>query len=156
MNMRNNKLSAFTVMELLVVLILSGLLMSVVAGVFYNLQTYRTELNGKADPINNRKKVNYLLVSDIEKSAVLKMDGKDLACVSRTDTVFYSFNEEFISRKQQIELDTFQIVNEITKIKNIEGLLTSFELTLVTEGGIESTYFYQKEYGVAQFFNTDQ
>ncbi len=50
--MNNLRFKGFTLLELLIVLILTGILMSLVSGVIYYLFVYHKQIESKALPVN--------------------------------------------------------------------------------------------------------
>jgi len=154
--MSKGDIKAFTIMEILVVLILSGILMAVVGGIFYNLQLYKDTLEQKAIPVNNQQKIEYLVASDIEFSQSISMENNELICIRERDTITYQFGDTFFERVQSTIRDTINVNCEVTKIVETEGLLSSFELIVTDEFNGSNSFFFSKTYDVAQYFNLEK
>ncbi|MBC7488003.1 MAG: prepilin-type N-terminal cleavage/methylation domain-containing protein [Cytophagaceae bacterium] len=106
-----NKVKAYTVMEMIVVMIISSIVITMSYAVF----TRVVLLNHKVGDIY-RKNYNVILfnrlmtVDFVNSEQVLK-DAYGFSCVYKDHTVFYEIND-FLSRKQSIVTDTlFSLTN---------------------------------------------
>ncbi len=103
-----NSLLAFTLLELLQVMILVAVLMTLVGGTFYYFSTYHLQLTDRLDATSEINQVHRLLQRDAGQYRTFDFENARLVFSTDTDTTAYVFGEPIV-RQQGIRLDTFQI-----------------------------------------------
>lgn len=146
------KLNGFTLLELLIVLILTGILMSLVSGMFYYLFVYQKQVEDKSAPVNTIHRLDYLIRLDMDRAETLSFGSGVLTARLPGDTVSYQFGEESIVRMQRSVTDTFSVAGTVGKLVTREDLLVSFELSLAFGPGTGVRHFYEKQYDQSEFY----
>ncbi|MEL7148835.1 MAG: prepilin-type N-terminal cleavage/methylation domain-containing protein [Bacteroidota bacterium] len=147
---KREKLPGFTLLELLIVLILMGILISLAGGVFYNLNTYRLQVERRSGPINATSRLEFTLRNDVEQAKELNIEDQVLSCYRMTDTVTYVVSTDELIRTQAGLVDTFQLESSISKVMVTNQRLRQFELSLTDQLGRTYHYFFSKDYSVAE------
>lgn len=154
--MKNKKIKAFTLVELLVVLILSGVLASLVGGIFYYLFVYQQQIDRKPVAVNSMQQLDYLLKKDFDQSEKLFLEGRSLQCINKQDSVNYTFEGSAVIRQQSIVVDTFRISADPGRIEKVGNLLKSFEMEVTDKQNRKVRHRYEKIYGVATYFELNE
>lgn len=143
------KLKSFTLIELMVVMLISAIVIVLAGGVFYNLSQYKVHLNAKAIPVNNMAKFRYLLELDNMRSEKVEVNG-DTLIFSGINSSTYLVLDTVVIREQGNLIDTFQIVSGLTDIKMEEGLVESCNITIRDHHDRESNILLTKYYSSEQ------
>ncbi|MGB3468380.1 MAG: prepilin-type N-terminal cleavage/methylation domain-containing protein [Cyclobacteriaceae bacterium] len=146
------KLPGFTLLELLIVLILTGVLMSLVSGTFYYLFVYQQQVEKKSIPVNTAHRLDYLLRLDMDRAVDIKYTDREMIMNLPQDTVTYVFGDEMILRGQSTVADTFAITGAVKHVVIQNDQLLSFELTLAMQPGSTIAHFYRKAYDQTTFY----
>jgi prepilin-type N-terminal cleavage/methylation domain-containing protein len=106
----DTKVQSFSLVEMLVVLVLSGIVLSILYFAYYSISTYQFELVAKVDKQEELGLLFYSLKRDIDRSYMLrKRDQFAIDCYSAPEKVdvSYYFVEPNVVRKQLERTDTF-------------------------------------------------
>src|ERR1044072_3609062 len=112
MRLLNHKVASFSLVEMLVVLVLSGISIGIIYFAYYTLSTYQITLSRKYNDLNDRNTLYFSLKKDIERSQQVTVFGEsDLYCLSPHEnlTIQYSFSSTYSIRRQAGRVDTFHI-----------------------------------------------
>lgn len=154
--MKHPKFKSFTLLELLIVLILTGILMSLVSGIFYYLFVYHQQVERKALPVNRIHQLDYLLKRDIDKASKVLLENHVLECRNWRDTVVYTIESNYVIRAQNTVVDTISIKASIDKIVKAGIFLKSFELSVEDNQNRKISHYYEKIYGVSTYFELNE
>jgi prepilin-type N-terminal cleavage/methylation domain-containing protein len=105
----NHKVRAFSLIEILVVLILSSIVVSIIYMGYYNITTYQANLLRKQQRLENISRLYFLLRKDIGRSEfVFATSDSALGCrLAGGDYISYSFESVIVTRTQNSITDTF-------------------------------------------------
>lgn len=123
MSRLKTKLSAFTILEVIIVMLLISVVMAMAYAIFFMVSSYEAKMN-----MNNESQNEYLLASavfrrDIENADYLEIGAdSSLACVSSQKNVNYRIIDHFfmrtvdglsdtLLRKKEMQLSFVQIAN---------------------------------------------
>lgn len=118
------RVQSFSLVEMLVVLVLSGIVLSILYFAYYSISTYQFTLVHKVDKQEELGMMFYTLKRDVERSHVLRIqDQYVIDCYStpeQLDVSYYFFAPDVI-RKQMERIDTFhcQIANPLFFFQSI-------------------------------------
>ncbi|MFN3402664.1 MAG: prepilin-type N-terminal cleavage/methylation domain-containing protein [Cytophagaceae bacterium] len=152
-----NKIKSFTVLEMLIVMLLSGITISAAYAIFsiffikYNSFNHTSEENYKIMLLQK------LLKEDIDKAEKILKADNGFKCIFPQKTTLYTFEKEYILR-QSIVSDTFYCkVNEFNCYFGKEEVLEGGLIDRVN-AGIEynknkMNLYYQKQYAADQLIN---
>lgn len=122
------KLQSFSLVEMLVVLVLSGIVLSILYFAYYSISTYQFALVRKADKQEELGLMFYTLKNDVECSTILRMREQNIIDCYRTPEqldVSYYFDAPNVIRRQLQRIDTFHC--------NIERPVFSFQGVIATD-----------------------
>ena len=108
--MPKSKVHSFSLVEMLVVMVLSSFIVGVIYFTYYTVNSYQITLTRKYALNEERSSLYYLLKKDFDKSAELRtVHMNELGCYDLTGraNALYFFNDEFVWRKQGTRVDTF-------------------------------------------------
>jgi prepilin-type N-terminal cleavage/methylation domain-containing protein len=111
----NLKIRSFSLIEMLVVLILSGIISGIVFFCFFTVTTYEINLSRKLDNVNDATILYSNLTKDIKRCQLLRVDNNFLRCTYSENSrmVSYEFFPEYVIRKQIDRLDTFACLSDV-------------------------------------------
>ena len=146
-------LKAFTLIEMVVVMLLSSVVMGIVVSSYQIINKQLLFFRKGSSELLEQARLKTLIGKDFIKSDKIYSISNGINCINGTDTIAYSFNENEIIRSFQTVLDTFHInVTEsiiillydwdATKYPLISDLILS-----VTHKKKERNFHYNKTYG---------
>jgi type II secretory pathway pseudopilin PulG len=163
--MKRGRLPAFTILELVLAMLITGLLIGMAFSVVTMIIGIHRDFNEKNEAMAKVLLLDRLLKKDFRQAKVIQMKGEQILFVRAADTVIYQMTAVEVLRKQQALTDTLAIkVNDLrlyfdkhevinysdgTEEKMIDGL--GFRLLLKTK---ELQFNYQKMYSAQDLFNT--
>lgn len=101
------RLNAFTLQELLIVMILSGILL---ATAYYGLrmvQQYHHQFSASSERTLRYQTLQRLLQQDFDQAFRIEASQETIHCFHEHKTIHYRFSPEHIVREQGVQLDTF-------------------------------------------------
>jgi len=103
------RIEAFSLIEMLVVLILSSIIVSIIYFMYYTVSTYQLTLIRKQRKSEDLATLYFLLRRDVDHAKEIVAFSEDEIETTRTDaqSVLYSFDSAFVLRKQLTRIDTF-------------------------------------------------
>jgi prepilin-type N-terminal cleavage/methylation domain-containing protein len=107
----NRKVESFSLIELLVVMVLSSIIVSIIYFSFYTVSKYQMTLASKLNGFNDVSELYFLLKKDFERSkTILSADNEHLRCIIERKgiDVEYTFLADNIVRRQTNRTDTFK------------------------------------------------
>ena len=104
---------AFTLIELLIVMVISGILLGIAFLMFQitQHQFVKFEENGNSALVMDN--FNRLFHHDLETADFWQIQGQEVVCITKKNTIYYNFNTNSIVRSfsnSSINSDTFSIV----------------------------------------------
>lgn len=130
------KLKAFSFLEIMVAIIISGMVISTVytAYVFTYKQFFKfTSIKAE---IRNYFEFSQVFNTDFEKAkAIIKIDEQEVEMQWLNNRVAYEFDENFILRTVDVHVDTFFLINSDLEFKLIDeskedGLIDYLRITV--------------------------
>jgi prepilin-type N-terminal cleavage/methylation domain-containing protein len=107
MNLLKISVKSFTLVEMLVVLVLSSIIVGIIYFIFYNVNTYQLNLMRKQQQIGDMNTLFFTMKSDAERCEHIDALNP-YEVVFRGDIhVAYVFGDKFVLRKQDSRLDSF-------------------------------------------------
>ncbi len=152
--------NAFTLIELLVVMVISGILLGIAFMMFQIIQQqfFKFEENGNSALVIDN--FNRLLQNDLQTADFWQIQGQEVSCITKNNTIYYKFNTNSIIRSfanSTIDPDTFDIANkDFTCYFNRKLVYNNVadECSLLLLFGKEWIPInYQKEYSAQQLMN---
>lgn len=125
---RDMKIQSFSLIEMLVVLVLSGIVLSILYFAYFGITTYQLRLVRKVDKQEELGLMFYTLKSDVERSTILRLREQSIIDCYRTREqldVSYYFDAPNVVRQQLHRIDTFHC--------SIERPVFSFQGVTVTD-----------------------
>lgn len=122
------KVQSFSLVEMLVVLVLSGIVLSILYFAYYGITTHQINFARKINIQEDRGLMYFTLKRDVERSYLLRMRDKySIDCYRSAGQldVSYYFDAPNVIRKQIERIDTFHC--------NIEEPLFFFQGKMVTD-----------------------
>lgn len=113
---KNNSLPAFTLLEMIMVMLLSGILLGIVYFGLNIAQTYYNDYASEKEHLKKVHLVNNLLERDFIFSELVAGEPGSISCVYQTYEVKYTLNEEYIVRTQNFAADTFFLKSNNLKL----------------------------------------
>lgn len=146
----NRRISAFTLIELTVVMLISGFLFGIA---YFSLQLFQNRyqhFSVETEKLMEIGRLTYLLNNDFNQAQVIIADREDIVFQMDSSTVHYQFLPEYSLRKQQsVVTDTFWIVSE-GKRMHLLGKEKVSETGLIDE--LEFGYTYHEEPYLFHFY----
>lgn len=164
MNLINKKIKAFTLLELIVVLILSGVVTLMAYYMLNVTRSYYHKFNEKEQSISTLSKLAMIIDQDFHKANTITGGGSIVSCNFETHEVTYQFLSAYAVRSQSIVQDTFYLTINDMILKRIDERHTTIngmsendlvqELQLIV--GLEDSVFlhFKKVYSASTLFQT--
>lgn len=108
---KTNSLPAFSLAEMLVVMLLSGLAAGIVYFAYYTVNRYHLDLTRKSELVSDVHSLQYLVNRDFERCEYVSCTTAGFMCLSRDSAVNseYHLLAEGIVRNQVSRSDTFHV-----------------------------------------------
>ncbi len=160
-NWRNRQLRAFTILEFLIVIMLSGI---VVTTSMYLLNFFQNGFNKKLQyesAITDMEAFNNLLNHDIRNATILELDGFGNLRIANhnSSTILYALKGEKLFRDSESLNDIYNITFEGIdcyfegKLVERDVLVDYFMLRLLDTFGKPHKLTFIKQYGKADLYN---
>lgn len=122
--MSQSRVQAFTISELLVVLVVSSILMTAALGIYSNLSRYQLRLKERVSTVTGINRVNFLIQRDLSRFPDMKLASNTLTVGD--GTLAYYFFEDSVVREFQGVSETFFVDCLISEVD--DQLKLSYEL----------------------------
>jgi len=162
--MINRKLNAFTIMEVTIALLVSGILIAIVYVAFAVVSNSYHGFLAKNGESANIAQLDLLLNRDFRRASLITKTDSGLFLKNSNDSTSYIFNSNYIVRKNGIT-DTFKVnitrTNMYFEQQSLEATSDmpdnridelEFDLLLHQE---KMTFHYYKQYSSADLFKQD-
>lgn len=156
MTVLNHKVAAFSLLEMLVVMVLSSIIVGIIYFAFFTVTVYQKTLENKYQHIEDINFINSGLTNDFDRSdSIVMLNEQEIICyLKHTNTnVQYSFFNSTIYRRQDTRIDsTACTVSGVQMLfRNhtvIKGIIDEVRLeTILLEGS--ATLVFYKPYDAA-------
>jgi len=156
MRMLNKKIKAFTIAELLVVLVISGIVISlsmlILNLVHKQISSIRTNTN-TATEIRMLEKA--LLVDFNSHHLTYDVKQQQLYCISPIDSVYYKFTNEYVVRNvDTLQVPIYTTVSYLNGVSTTHSDIDALELQLSKENSTKKLFIYTTK-DVAFYLNSD-
>jgi prepilin-type N-terminal cleavage/methylation domain-containing protein len=110
-----SRLSAFSLPETLVVMVLSSIIVSIIYFSFQTISSYQVRLTNQKQQAEDAGTLYYLLKKDFQQSVSVKaLDDDRMKCEYWNDAnVVYIFQTEYVLRQQSERMDTFRMAFDV-------------------------------------------
>ncbi|MBT1705383.1 prepilin-type N-terminal cleavage/methylation domain-containing protein [Fulvivirgaceae bacterium PWU20] len=107
--MLKSKTNAFTLVEMLVVLVLSSIIVSIIYVAYFTITRYQVDLSRKQKRSEDLTSLYYLLKRDIHSSVNIEaVNDLSLNCSGKIN-ILYQFTSTYTVRMQESRVDTFYV-----------------------------------------------
>lgn len=107
----NHRAPSFSLVEMLVVMVLSSIVISIIYFTYYTVTTYQASLTRRYASVDDRSRLYFLLKKDFDDGYDIRTVHENELVVSKIEgdtPVYYFFDREFVLRKQHFRQDTFR------------------------------------------------
>jgi hypothetical protein len=107
----SRKVNSFSLIETLVVMVLSSLIVSIIYFSYYTVSKYQMNLSSRLIDFNDKSELYFLLKKDFDRSKKIEaIDEESLRCnIERKGVeIQYIFSSSYIVRMQDGRVDTFK------------------------------------------------
>ncbi len=155
-----SKLKAYTLMEILVALVISGLLISMASMLFLTIKKDVLEEQNRQEMGHRMLRLISFIEKDFDDAREITYNGGALKCFKKeTSFSSYEFHNEYIIRRSQFRADSFSF-----KVNNIEcnylmddpPMVAYFSFSILDVKGVEKSYNFNKEYTKSLLFDKTQ
>jgi prepilin-type N-terminal cleavage/methylation domain-containing protein len=151
-----SRVPSFSLIEMLVVMVISSMMVGVIYFVYYTVNSYQVSLTRKYSEVENVNSLYSLLTNDFDRSEYIEATTvNELTChVQYSGTkVSYSFFSNYILRKQESRVDSLACPSNsvafLFQQKNTEsGLIDELKIETLFFGGMTKLVFF-KQYDAA-------
>ena len=157
MNLIDKKLQAFTLLELIAVLILSGIITLMAYYVLDITRSYYHKFQQKENSTSALSRLAMIIDQDFQKAKVITGDNSKVIFYFQTHQITYQFMSSYIVRSQSNVQDTFHLIIHDIALKTVSGKNNNkdnpvHELQLVA-GSRDSVFFhFNKNYSAETLF----
>ena len=137
---KSSRLSAFTLFELLLVMILISIVVTILGSALYNVNGFHKRLKDRVDRVATFKEFNYAINRDFNRMKFYEITGDRLIFTDGVDSVFYSFGNKII-RQQSVRIDSIPLEgtlffnDSITTVRLLVGdRVTQIRLPSISSG----------------------
>lgn len=112
----NRKVASFSLIELLVVMLLSTIIVGIIYFSYYNVARYQLDLTNRFTRLNDFSTLYFLLKTDFDRGKTINVENENsirIQVPKRGMSVLYEFNTGYVVRRQGAGLDTFKCPVEI-------------------------------------------
>lgn len=152
------KIRAFTLIEALITLVLSGVIISVCGAILMQYTGLFEMYKNKQDDSANRMECYWIICLDFERSVLVSGDESELKFEQKDGkTVVYAFYEDKILRNTEVQSDTFLLKSEIKELGFIDEYKKYLnKCVLILKEENQQVWSFYKPYSNAVLFNNDQ
>jgi type II secretory pathway pseudopilin PulG len=154
--MLGHKLNGFTLLETLIVLLLTSMVVSLTFAYFSAFQKYMRQNISTSAYETNILRFESLINYDLERFDEVSVDNWDNLLLGKEKEITYKFNDHYIIRYQESSQDTLKIEDleyEYIYMKKHPALLSALKLDFIDLSGRNHNYYFYKEYSVKARFN---
>jgi len=160
---RKRKIQAFTIMELMIVMVVSSIVVAAGAKCFEIVQRQMHSIRQNMDIVEELNQLKYILERDAFKAREIRRNDRQLNFVGDTLTVEYQLSETQILRKHLGLTDTFRVaVSELGSraSRPYEAMLDTSLVEQVwftgTTAGPKEKFLIHKSYAAETFLNWEE
>lgn len=156
------KLKSFTLIEMVIVMIISGIIISIAYFSFFIIAQRFNSFSSSSRSLMEIGTLNNLLAEDFNDAKSVNVEGDEILVIKDSSSIHYLFEEEYILRQQESLIDTFKLIAEKKKyyLNNREFFLYAGkidELEFNCEYNKELFYFhFKKNYGADQLIHLNK
>jgi len=154
-----NRISAFTLMEVIIVMIISMIVVSLTYKTLDIVTMQYRQFSKSRKHIYELSLIETLLTKDFTNSEYLKRMNDGVMCKYRDKNVIYIFDDRFIVRSEGTMADTFNIMPRDIKyyfsdkeVKDINNYIDKVAFVYVQESS--KLFIHKKVYAADFFLNT--
>jgi len=129
---RTPQLKAFTIFEMMVTLVLSGIIISASMMLYLN---YESLVRGKTKQMNSGKETlqfYHIFKHDFDQALLVKSSGYEVTLVQTVNSaILYEFEQDYITRARDRMVDTFFI--KVNEFKVLKDDITGFDKIITME-----------------------
>ncbi|WP_435261208.1 PulJ/GspJ family protein [Tenacibaculum sp. nBUS_03] len=109
--MKKNKVRAYTIIEILITMVITSVIVSILYLLFSTLSRQYSQFNKSQNKTITLALFKNTLKRDFYMSDVLFFKSNELTCVKDKETILYTLQNEFVTRKLESRntIDTFDI-----------------------------------------------
>ncbi len=147
------KLKAYTVMEVIVVMIISAIVISICYTSFDIISSQYRTYKEHNEKVNRSLLLDVLLNKDFNACEAVKITDEGFECAYRGKKIYYEISETKLIRMEEQVTDTFAVSSGtitfgfLGKEVSTPGAFVSSLSFTTLEKEMEQHYFYSKEYG---------
>jgi prepilin-type N-terminal cleavage/methylation domain-containing protein len=107
-----NRIPAFSLIELLVVMVLSSVIVSIIYVIFHTVSIYQLDLSKNQELTGEVATCYFLMKKDFERCKLINAsNNRQIVCdgFDVNPTVTYDFSDNYVLRKQHLRTDTFHL-----------------------------------------------
>jgi prepilin-type N-terminal cleavage/methylation domain-containing protein len=160
MNNKNKSLPGFTVIELLIVMLLSGIVVGITYLYFTQFQSYLRQTSVRSDQYFSAGQLHMVLQHDMEQAQQVFFSSPDELHLHLNETeIEYVFDAEYIVRKHPVSSDTFQIQIldiKVDEMEDYQDLVKTIELETRMNNQDLLRFELYKDYTAKTLFNLYQ
>lgn len=147
-----NKLKSFTIIELMVVMLISTLVMGIAYQGYMLFYKQFLSFKSSSERIAKVSLLDRLVSSDMSDCKVVIKRSKGMDCVFNNKVIQYEWEENFVLRKQETLVDTFYLTTESVEfnfltLKANEGQLIDELVFREISNERHKNFHYAKQYG---------
>ena len=158
MNPFNKKIKAFTISEMLVVLVISSVVVGLSLTVLNLVQKQVNTINYNNAINTQMQQLERVLTHDFQRCNLsYNREKNELKCISISDTIIYSFKEDLVLRNTDtLKIPIYKIMMYIDGNAVKESAIDAIEIQLSNESSENKLFisktkdasFYMNEYGI--------
>lgn len=149
-----NKLKAYTILELVMVMLLSAIVISFAYGSYRVVSGMFTRFKQANEQTNQLALLEKLLRQDFLQADYLTQNERELSCFYPDKRIVYTFEEDHVLRYNRLS-DTFFVKPEAIQVEQIlagdQMLVNQLSLSIRAEDTV--TFYFSKQYPATVFMN---
>jgi len=106
--MMNRRLKAFTLTEMIVVMLLTAVVIGMAYAVFQIISKSYTSFNLKNEKVNDAERLEHWLARDLQRADACLNEEDGLKLLIGVDTVSYTFKDSVVTRTS-LRIDSFRV-----------------------------------------------
>lgn len=147
------KLKAFTISELVVSMILTGIVISIAVTLLFMVKSQFVTFQEKNKTLYELNLFKTLLNKDFEKAEGIIWDETELSFKGSSTKLTYIFDEEYIVRNQSQLIDTFLLrISDVNTLLLDNNLVVDFSFDIESHNKVYSVHF-RKQYAPSTIMN---